>query len=302
LQDYLKILAHSVGKDRGAGVQFRKGIFVKISAFTIVRNATILEYPVVESILSILPIVDEYVVLVGKSDDNTLDLIKGIGSDKIHIVEDEWRDDLQQDGLFFSRLTNIALEKCTGDWAFSLQADEVIHEKDLPALKQQIERCDKDPAVRAISLRFYHFYGDYWTYNPYGHRKACRIIRNNGEVINIWDGVAFALRATPETRLLEGPPEHIVKSPIYIYHYSWVKDPSKLLQKFNILDVHYRGDKATYLNRFDFDLRMVKRFRGNHPKVMEQRIAGFGSPLPPYRSRWLKLAFYPYLLAHGYKG
>ena len=275
---------------------------MKISAFTIVRNATILEYPVVESILSILPIVDEYVVLVGKSDDDTLDLIKGIDSDKIRIVENEWRDDLKKDGLFFSHLTNLAMEKCTGDWAFSLQADEVIHEKDLPALQQLIGRCDKNPAVKAISLRFYQFYGDYRTYNPYGHRKACRIVRNNGEVMNIWDGVAFALRATPETRLLEGPPEHIVKSSIYIYHYSWVKDPSRLLQKFNILDVHYRGDKANHLSRFDFDLRMVKRFKGSHPKVMEKRIASFQSPLPPHRSRWLKPAFYPFLLSRGYKG
>jgi glycosyltransferase involved in cell wall biosynthesis len=275
---------------------------MKISAFTIVRNAIILEYPVVESILSILPIVDEYVVLVGKSQDDTLGLIKGIGSEKIRIIENEWRDDFQRDGLFFSYLTNLALDECKGDWAFSLQADEVIHEKDLPALKRLIEDCDKNHAVKAISLRFYHFYGDYQTYNPYGHRKACRIIRNTGEVINIWDGIAFALRATPETRILEGPREHIVKSRFWIYHYSSVKHPSKLLQKANLINVHYRGKEAKHLSRFQFDLRMVKRFKGTHPKVMEKRIAEFQSPLPQYRSRWLKPAFYSYLLKRGYKG
>ena len=178
---------------------------MKISAFTIVRNAIILEYPVVESVLSILPIVDEYIALVGKSEDDTLGIIKGIGSDKIRIVENEWRDNFQRDGRFFSDLTNLAMQECTGDWAFSLQADEVIHEKDLPALRRLIEKCDGNPAIKAISLRFRHFYGDYQTYNPYGHQKACRVIRNNGEVINIWDGVAFALRKTPDTRLLEGP-------------------------------------------------------------------------------------------------
>lgn len=275
---------------------------MKISAFTIVRNAIILEYPVVESILSILPIIDEYIVLVGKSEDDTLGIIKAIGSDKIRIVENEWRDDFQRDGRFFSELTNLAIEKCTGDWAFSLQADEVIHEKDLPALKRLIEKYDKNEAVKAISLKFRHFYGDYQTYNPYGHQKACRIIRNNGEVVNIWDGVAFALRATPETRLLKGPPEHIVKSPIRVYHYSSVKQPSKLLEKANLIQVHYRGEKARVLSRFQFNLTMVKRFRGTHPKVMEKRIAEFQSPLPPYRSRWLKPAFYSYLLKHGYKG
>lgn len=275
---------------------------MKISAFTIVRNAIILEYPVVESILSILPIIDEYVVLVGKSEDDTLGLIKGIGSEKIRIVENQWRDDFQKDGLFFSYLTNLALEECKGDWAFGLQADEVIHEKDLPGLKRLIERHNKNHAVKAISLRFYHFYGDYQTYNPYWHRKACRIIRNSGEVINTGDGVCFALRSTPKTRLLEGPREHIVKSNIRIYHYSYVKEPSKLLQKVNLMNVHYSGEQAEPLSRIQFNLTMVKRFRGAHPKVMEKRIADFQSPLPPYRSRWLKPGFYSFLLEHGYKG
>jgi hypothetical protein len=275
---------------------------MKVSAFTIVRNAIILEYPVVESILSILPIVDEYVVLVGKSDDDTLGAIKRIGSDKIRILENEWRDEFRDGGRFFSHLTNLAMSQCTGDWAFGLQADEVIHEKDLPKLRQLIEDCDKNDAVKAISLCFYHFYGDYQTYNPYVHRKACRIIRNNGEVISIWDGVAFALRSSPETRLLQGPPEHVVKSDVRIYHYSYVKDPSKLLEKVNLLSVHYRGDKAMLLRQFQFDLRMVKRFKGPHPTVMGKRVAEFRSPLPPYRSRWLKPGFYPYLLRHGFKG
>ncbi len=275
---------------------------MKISAFTIVRNAIILQYPVVESILSILPIIDEYVVLVGKSEDDTIGLIKGIGSDKIRIVENEWRDDFQKDGLFFSHLANLALEECTGDWAFYLQADEVIHEKDLAAVLRLIEDCNKKDVVKAISLRFYHFYGDYQTYNPYWHRKTCRIIRNSGEVINTGDGVCFALRKTPETRLLEGPPEHIVRSNIRIYHYSFVKEPSKLLLKVNAMSVHYRGDKAKPPSRFQYNLTMVKRFRGAHPKVMEKRIADFQSPLPPYRSRWLKPDFYFFLLRHGYKG
>jgi hypothetical protein len=60
---------------------------MKISGFTIIRNAIINDYPAVEAITSILPVVDEMVVAVGKSDDNTLGLIQGIGSDKIRIVE-----------------------------------------------------------------------------------------------------------------------------------------------------------------------------------------------------------------------
>ena len=274
---------------------------MKISGFTIVKNAIRLQYPVVESIKSILPIVDEYVALVGKSEDGTLDMIKAIGSDKVRIVENEWRDDFKWEGEIFSHLTNIAMSECKGDWAFSLQADEVIHEKDLPEIKRLVEECDKDPLVKAISLRFIHFYGDYQTYNPYSHRKACRIIRNDGEVKSIGDGVAFALRGAPR-RILEGPKEHYVKSNVRIYHYTSVKDPAKLVEKANLLGVHYRGDKAKLIDTYHYDLTMMKRFRKSHPGVMAERIAEFRSPLPPYRSRWLKPAFYSYLMKHGYKG
>ena len=255
-----------------------------ISGFTIVKNAVNLQYPVVESIKSILPIVDEYVVLVGKSEDSTLEMIKAIGSDKVRILENEWRDDFKWEGEIFSHLTNIALKECKGDWAFSLQADEVIHEKDLPELKRLIEECDEKPLVKAISLRFIHFYGDYQTYNPYSHRKACRIVRNNGEVRSIGDAIAFALVGAPR-RILEGPEKHYVKSNVRIYHYTSVKDPAKLLEKENLLRVHYRGDQVQLMDTFHYDLTMMKRFRKSHPEVMQKRISEFRSPLPPYRSR-----------------
>ncbi|MGC8491521.1 MAG: glycosyltransferase [Syntrophobacteraceae bacterium] len=274
---------------------------MKISGFTIVKNAINLQYPVVESILSILPIVDEYVVLLGDSQDGTLEMLKGIGSEKIRILEDEWHDDFKADGQIFSHLTNIALSKCKGDWAFYLQADEVIHEKDLPALQRLIAKCDKKPAVMAISLRFLHFYGDYQTRNPYMHRKACRIVRNNGQVVSIWDAVAFGMRGAPG-RILAGPRKHYVKSNIPVYHYTSVKDPSRLLEKENLIRVHYNGDRVQLADSHHYDLTMMKRFRKSHPKVMEKRIAEFRSPLPPYRSRWLKPEFYSYLLRHGYKG
>ncbi len=59
-----------------------------ISGFSFVRNATKLYYPVKESILSILPIVDEFVIALGKgdADDQTLSEIQQIKSDKIRII------------------------------------------------------------------------------------------------------------------------------------------------------------------------------------------------------------------------
>ena len=58
---------------------------MKVSAFTFIKNGQILGYPFLESIQSILPIVDEFVVNVGESEDDTLALIKSIKSRKIRI-------------------------------------------------------------------------------------------------------------------------------------------------------------------------------------------------------------------------
>jgi len=276
---------------------------MKVSGFTIVRNAILLDYPLTESIRSILPIVDEYIVLVGKSDDNTIGLVKSIGSPKIRIVENEWNDTIQEKGRFFSAMTNLALQQCTGDWAFYLQADEVIHEKDLPELERLMKENLDNQAILGIRLRYRHFYGDYRTVNPYFYRKAIRIIRNNGELISTGDACGFSLRTDPlERNIQDGPPERFIRTNIHIFHYSWVKEVRKSLVKINTMERHYLGDKAPVHKEFRYDTRMTKRYRGTHPGVMEKRIAEFHSSLPRHRSRWLKPAFYPYLFRHGYKG
>ena len=48
---------------------------MKISAFTFIKNGEILGYPFIQSITSVLSIVDEFVVNVGESEDNTLKLV-----------------------------------------------------------------------------------------------------------------------------------------------------------------------------------------------------------------------------------
>jgi len=56
---------------------------VKVSGFTIVRNAIKYGYPVEESVRSLLPLVDELVVGVGDSEDATWELVAGIGDPKL---------------------------------------------------------------------------------------------------------------------------------------------------------------------------------------------------------------------------
>ena len=101
---------------------------MKISRFTFIRNGEMLGYPFIESIQSALPILDEFVIAVGKSEDCTLERIQEIGSDKIRIVETEWNEVMQDRGFVYAQQKMIAQFNCTGDWAFYLEGDEVLHE------------------------------------------------------------------------------------------------------------------------------------------------------------------------------
>ena len=136
---------------------------MKTTGFTFVRNAIKYDYPVVESILSILPVCDEFVVATGNSDDGTRDLIESIDSSKIRIIDTIWDDSLRKDGAVLAIETNKAMDVISSDttWAFYIQADEVVHENSLPLIQMAMERWKNYPEVEGLLFSYLHFYGSY---------------------------------------------------------------------------------------------------------------------------------------------
>ena len=105
---------------------------MRVAGFTFIKNAILYDYPIYESISSILPLCDELVVAVGKSDDATLDLIKSINSPKIQIIETIWDESQREGGRVLALETDKAFQAISdqADWCFYIQGDEVIHEND----------------------------------------------------------------------------------------------------------------------------------------------------------------------------
>jgi len=281
---------------------------MKVSGFTFCRNAVKYDYPVVESIRSILPIVDEFIVNVGRCEDGTLELIRSISDPKIKIIESVWDETLQKDGLIYSQQTNIALSHCTGDWAFYIQADEVVHEDDLPIIQEAMRRQLGNPEVKGLLFRYLHFIADYWTTNPWFYHKAVRIIRNNGEVESCGDAVGFHLKATQQY-LQGGPKEWIAPSDGRVFHYGWVKDPKTMLAKVKEQIAVYHGTRpppkqaALYQQKtFQYeDYAVLKEFAGHHPSVMQARIRA-ARRWGPRRNRWLNWRFYQEIARRGFRG
>ncbi len=77
-----------------------------VSGFTFIRNAVRYDYPILEAIRSILPLCDEVVVAVGRSEDGTRELIEGLGDPRIRIIDTEWDDSLREGGRVLAVETN----------------------------------------------------------------------------------------------------------------------------------------------------------------------------------------------------
>lgn len=281
---------------------------MKVSGFSICRNAVKFDYPIVEAIRSALPIVDEFIVNVGQSDDGTLDLIRSIASEKIRIVESIWDDSMKKDGLLFSHETNVALSRCTGDWALYLQADEVLHEADYDTIRRSLYDHLFNPSVLGVTFRYLHFYGDYRSCNPWFYHRAVRIIRNDGQVESCGDAVGFWLKAD-QGALQSVHKDRVRPSGVTIYHYGWVKPPRVLLDKFRYQMARHHGDQlgaeeARLLAQeaYEFgDYDIMKNFSGTHPAVMADRVSRY-PVLKPGRNRWLRPAFYRAVAKRGFRG
>jgi hypothetical protein len=263
---------------------------MRISGFTMLKNASKLYYPIKQSIMSILPIVDEYVVALGNcdEDDSSRREIESIGSPKIKIIDTIWNLEKYPRGMEHAHQTDIAKEACSGDWLFYLQADEVVHEKDHPAILKRCKELFDDKVVDGLLFKYYHFWGDYLHYHTshgwYSHE--IRIIRNKPD-IHSWES-AQSFRRIPgfdyvNYRQQEGTYKlNVAAVDAHIYHYGWVRPPNYMQAKRQAFDTNHKGRKRAdeiYLNapkEFDFGpLNLLKEFEGTHPEVMKEWINKF---------------------------
>jgi len=168
---------------------------MKITGFTFVRDAVKLDYPVVEAIQSILPLCDECIVAVGASEDGTRDLIAGIPTDKIRIIDTVWDDTLREGGRVLAVETDKAMDAITGqpDWCIYIQADEVVHEQYLEVIKAAMLQYKDDKEVEGLLLKYLHFYGsfDYVADSRKWYRQEVRIVRYDPLIRSYRDAQGF---------------------------------------------------------------------------------------------------------------
>ena len=256
---------------------------MKISGFTLVRNGTRFDYPYLESLRSLLPLVDELVINVGIGDDDTLQTIQkfaeGEGRGKVKWFESHWPLDdpeKKKGGLILSEQTNLALDQCTGDWCVYLQADEVLHQDDIARIRKSIEAADPRTSVEGLLFDYLHFYGsfDVYQHSRSTYRREVRVVRRSAKARSVGDAQSF--------RKTDGNKLAVLHSGARIFHYGWVRTPEAMREKTYFMDQLYHGtpkaeDAELGIPHTGDNYRYkrfwgLKAYTGTHPQVMQERI------------------------------
>ncbi|MCX8490074.1 MAG: glycosyltransferase family 2 protein [Cyclobacteriaceae bacterium] len=248
---------------------------MKVAGFTIVRNAVKYDYPIVEAITSVLPLCDEFIVAVGNSEDNTLDLIQAINSPKIRIIHTIWDDTLREGGRVLAVETDKAFQAISPevDWCFYIQADEVVHEKYHTNILQAMTKHKENKEIDGLLFHYKHFYGSYdyvgesWNW----YRNEIRIIRNITSFFSYSDAQGF--RKKPNVKL------NVKIIDAFIYHYGWVKHPKDMQSKERSFNRLWHDDDwvekiiGSSDKSYDYnDVESLELFLESHPAVMKARI------------------------------
>ena len=250
---------------------------MKISGFSYVRNGFDYGVPFLEAYQSILPVCDEFIVTVGKGDDGTKEAIQQLNDPKIRIIDTVWDMSLRANGKIFAQQTNMALDAITGDWAFHIQADEVIHENDIYKIKEAVEQNDHDKRVEGFILPFIHFWGgyDYIRTSRRVHKNEVRLFRNGLGVRSYRDSLGFRKYndfAAYANDTEKGEKLRVKKINAPIYHYTEVRGPGAKSKKAAAIGAFYEKNDGKPVQKEEYGYDRLEKFTGTHPRLMNDKV------------------------------
>ncbi len=246
-----------------------------------------MDYPFQESILSALPLCDVFIVSVGQSEDDTLRVVLDLARKypTIQVRSSVWDLTNRRGGSVLAVETNKVLRNLpSSDWVLYLQADEVLHEEDYPAIRKAMQENLQNPAVEGLVFDYVHFYGSYeWVGDSRRwYRREVRVIRPWGDIEAYRDAQGFRRKGKKLRVRLAGA---------RVFHYGWVRPPQRQGEKLRHLHRYWHDDawiEAALRDGFSYDLQQpLRRFAGRHPAVMQARVAAasWAFPYDPQKVR-----------------
>ena len=205
-------------------------------------------------------------IAVGQGQDETLSRIVAIGDPKIRVIETEWNENMRDRGFVYGQQKMIAQYNCTGDWAFYLEGDEVLHEDELPAIQDTMEQHLNDPMIEALYFNFFISMG--------------RLIRSESQAIErrliieirssiAPDGLFFVVLDKNK----HGRYPRAVSANANIYHYGHCRSVSKMNEKLAQVGRYWGGSHEEFQSYGNIDVAELREFTGTHPAVMSEWLA-----------------------------
>jgi hypothetical protein len=264
-----------------------------ISGFTLVRNAVKLDYPIVPAIRSILDICDEVVVNVGRSEDETRELVAAIGDPRVRVLDTVW--DFSRGGGTLAFETNRAMAACQGTWGVYIQADEVLHEAGAATLRERMRESGSDTRVEGLLVDYLHFYGDFDTIatDRHWYRREVRVVRLGADVRSYSDAQGFRVGAS-------GRRLGARVTGARMFHYGWARPPHSMRDKLVASQEIFTEAVDRLAARATQETLnwtpLLRRFAGAHPRVVAPWVAarrpGAARAVGPRRLRPAHLRLY----------
>jgi len=256
----------------------------KLTGVTMIRNGVMYDYCYHATIQCLLDLCDEVVIVVPKSYDGTeLDIqMTYWPKERIKIItpEEEW--DSIEGKYKLSYFSNVGLAEVKEGWVIYLQADEVIHERSFPWIRQAINEGGNGYMVSRHNLwatpdHILDVVHDRMPCSPYVMRLA------EAGTLSYDDAESLAIDHV-DTR-------H--KDKIEIFHYGFIRDwqvmKSKVINMqvgvFGMTDYDKRLDVGEAFDPFAFfEPKDLKRHWLSHPKYIKEWLDKHSKQYEKYNS------------------
>lgn len=196
-----------------------------VVGFTFLRNGVKYDYPFRATLASLAMLAEKTVLALGDSQDETAEEVNKLNL-PLTIVPTIWDENDRKGGRILSQQTNLALKKAreieARGWAFYLQCDEVIDEREVAKLHADLERAAAE-GCDAVRFRYLHFWQspDRLAVGKRWYPHEIRAVRLDSSLESYGDAQSFR------------SPQKIFESDCHIFHYGHVREPEAYVKKRN---------------------------------------------------------------------
>lgn len=161
---------------------------MKLSGYTTTRNCVSMDYPFQETIKSLLDFCDEVVVMDSSdANDGTRDILAKLEKENkgklfVYHAEVDWK--APNHGVYDGALKQAAREKCTGDYLWQMDCDEVVHAVDRKQLEGVLAQAQGLNQIPLLCLPVVEYWGSEDKVRIDVNPWKWRVSRNHPEIVH----------------------------------------------------------------------------------------------------------------------